>query len=65
MNPQVIECTQACTITVQHEITNPILAMGPEEGAKIGIAIALIWVIGWSFRMLIQAAKTGDGNEEN
>ena len=65
MPTQVIECTQACTITVQHEITNPLLAMGPEEGGLIGLAVATIWAIGWAFRLLIRTVSIGDSNEEN
>lgn len=52
--PVVIQCEQACTITVQHELSLPPLQLDAAEGAAIASAVLAIWVIGWAFRMLIQ-----------
>jgi len=58
---QTIECTAACTVTVIHEISLPVLNLTPQEGALIDSAVLLVWAVGWCFRALIQALKI-DGN---
>lgn len=63
MAEQTIQCTSACTVTVQHEITLPLLDMSPAEGAAISSAILLVWAVAWAFRALIQTIKTSDGNQ--
>lgn len=63
MPEQTIQCTSACTVTVQHEITLPLLDLSPEEGAAISSAILLVWAVAWGFRALIQTIKTSDGNQ--
>lgn len=63
MPEQTIECAAACTVTVQHEITLPVLDLSPAEGAAISSAILLVWAVGFGFRVLIQALKTSDGNQ--
>ena len=54
MADQVIQCAQACTVTVQHEFALPVLSLSAEEGAAISGAVLLIWAVGWGFRVLIQ-----------
>ena len=63
MPEQTIQCAAACTVTVQHEITLPLLDLSPEEGAAISSAILLVWAVAWAFRALIQTIKTSDGNQ--
>jgi len=65
MPEQVIQCEQACTVTVRHEIPLPVLDLSPAEAAEISSAILLVWGVGWCFRALIQALKTTDGNSTN
>lgn len=65
MPEQVIQCEQACTVTVQHEITLPVLDLSPGEAAQISSAILLVWAVAWAFRVLIQSIKTSDGNPTN
>ena len=65
MAEQVIQCTQACTIVVQHEFAFPVLSMTTEEGALIGGAVLLVWAAGWGFRVLIQVLRNTDGNSIN
>ena len=63
MTDQVINCNQACTVTVQHVFALPVLDLSIEEGAAISSAILLIWAIGWGFRALIQVLRHTDGNQ--
>ena len=68
VDPTVIECATACTVTVVHELSLPLLQLDAAAGASIASAILAIWVIGWGFRVLIQTLKHTDGNstsEEN
>ena len=62
MPEQTIQCAAACTVTVQHEITLPVLDLSPAEAAQISSAILLVWAVGWAFRALIQAIRS-DGNQ--
>lgn len=62
MPEQTIQCIEACTVTVIHEISLPLLNLGLEEGAAISSAILLVWGVGWAFRALIQTLKHTDGN---
>ena len=64
-NPVVISCDQACTITVQHELSLPPLQLSSAEGAIIASAILAVWAVGWGIRMLIQTLKSSDGNQES
>lgn len=63
MADQVIQCAQACTVTVQHEFAFPVLSLSPEEGASISGAVLLIWAVGWGFRVLIQTLRNTDGTQ--
>lgn len=64
-DPVVIDCPAACTVTVQHEITLPVLNLSPAEGAAISSAVLLVWAVAWAFRVLIQTIKSSDGNQTN
>lgn len=59
-----IQCATACTVTVVHEFTLPILQLTPEDGAQIALAILLVWAVGWGVRQLISLIKdTGPSSE--
>lgn len=58
----IIECATACTVTVVHEFSLPLLQLTAEEGGAIASAILAIWAMGWGFRVLIQTLKNTDGN---
>lgn len=62
-DPTVIECSSACTVTVQHEIVAPVLGLSVDEGAAIAGAVLAVWAVGWAFRALIHMLKTSDGNQ--
>jgi len=59
--PQIIECTSACTVTVQHEIVFPVLSLTPQEGGVIAGAILAVWAVGFAIRLLIQLLRDSDG----
>lgn len=59
MAEQTIVCEQACTVTVQHEITLPVLDLSMSEAGMISSAILLVWAVGFAFRMLIKALNVG------
>lgn len=67
MADQVIQCQQACTVTVQHQFAIPVLSLTPAEGAQIGLAVISVWAVGWALRVLIQTVRDGgrvNSNEE-
>lgn len=55
MPEQTIQCTSACTVTVQHEIALPVLDISTVDGALIASAVLAVWVVGYGFRLLIRA----------
>lgn len=61
---QVIQCSQACTVTVQLELTHPLFNIDAAGGAQIGLAIVFVWVVGFGVRQAIKAVKVGDSNSE-
>lgn len=62
-DPQIIECSTACTVTVVHELSLPPLQLTAAEGALIASAILAVWAVGWGIRVLIQTLKSSDGNQ--
>lgn len=62
MAEQIIVCDQACTVTVQVEITNPLLNMDTADGALIAGAVLAVWAAGFAFRAFIQTLRTSDGS---
>ncbi|QHI96754.1 hypothetical protein GT347_01345 [Xylophilus rhododendri] len=60
-DPVTVSCPSACTVTLQVEVTTPILNLSLEDGAQIASAILVVWALGWAFRALIQTLKS-DGH---
>ncbi|MBN9411384.1 MAG: hypothetical protein J0H69_19750 [Burkholderiales bacterium] len=59
--PTVINCaTQACTVTVVHELSLPPLQLTPGEAGAIAGAILLVWGVAFGFRMLIRTLHVDD-----
>lgn len=50
-----IVCESACTVTLQHELVNPLFSLTPEQGAMIAAAVVGVWAVGFAFRCLIRA----------
>ena len=59
MADQTITCNSACTVTLQVELTTPILSLTLEEGAAISSAILLVWAVAYGIRMLIRTVSDG------
>lgn len=51
-DPVVIECTSACTVTLQVELTTPLLNLTVEQGGQLAIAVIAVWSVGLLFREL-------------
>jgi len=62
MPAHVIECVAACTVTVQHEISLPLLSLTTEEASLIAVAVSAVWAVGFGIRMLIQTLKSSDSS---
>ena len=65
MDPQVITCDAACTVTVVHQLSLPPLQLTAAEGAQIALAIGAVWIVGWAVRMVLRVLSTGDGNQSS
>jgi len=64
MAEQVIHCAQACTVTVQHEFSIPLLSISTADAAQIAFAVVAVWAVGFGVRVLIQTLRTGDSSNE-
>lgn len=62
-DPQVIQCSQSCTVTVVHEISVPPFNLTIEEGAQIAFAICAVWAVGFLTREIGRAIFS-DGSTE-
>lgn len=60
MAEPIIYCPRACTVTVQHEISIPLLDIDAAGGGAIAMAIALCWAAGWGFRVLIRTLRVDE-----
>jgi len=61
--PTVIQCTSACTVTVQHQFCVPVLDLDAAQGGAIAAAIGLVWAVGWGIRTLARTLKNVDSTE--
>jgi len=61
--PTVIQCTSACTVTVQHQFSVPVLDLDAAQGGAIAAAIGLVWAVGWGIRTLARTFKNVDSTE--
>lgn len=59
MDPVIVQCSSACTVTLQLDV--PPFNLSLEEGAVIAGAILAVWVLGWGFRVLIRTLNV-DGD---
>lgn len=59
MDPVTVQCSSACTVTLQLDV--PPFNLSLEEGAAISGAILLVWVVGFGIRALIRALNV-DGD---
>jgi hypothetical protein len=60
MAEQIIQCTQACTITVQHQLSIPLLDIDAAGGGAIAMAIALCWAAGFAIRQIIRLLRVDE-----
>lgn len=65
-DPAVVQCTDACTVTVLVDwSTVDLLNIDPTGGAQISVAIALVWAVGWAIRQIIRLVqKSGETSTE-
>jgi hypothetical protein len=63
-DPQVIQCSSACTVTVVHELHIPVLDLTIGEGQMIGGAIVLVWAIGYGFRVVSRQIQSSGHNHQ-
>jgi len=64
MAEQTIHCSQACTVTVQHEFVVPLLNLDSAAAAQIAVAIIGVWAIGFGIRAIIQHVRLNAKPEE-
>jgi hypothetical protein len=64
-DPQVIQCSSQCTVTVVHEIHLPQFEMTVEQGSLIGGAIVLVWAVGYGFRVVGRQISSRASTEES
>ena len=63
-DPTVIECASACTVTLVHEFSIPLLELTPEQGEQIALAIMGVWALAWCIRQVIVSLRQSGANKE-
>ena len=63
-DPTVIECVSACTVTVVHELTFPLLEITHEQGEQIALAIVSVWAVAWGIRQVILTIRKSGADKE-
>lgn len=63
--PTVIQCAQACTVTLQHEFNIPFLQLTEQQGLEIGGAILVVWAVAWGIRQVILVINTPGVSDES
>jgi len=63
-DPTVIQCASACTVTVVHELTFPLLEITHEQGEQIALAIVGVWAVAWGIRQVILTVRQSGASKE-
>ena len=63
-DPQIIQCASACTVTVVHELTFPLLEITHEQGEQIVLAIVSVWAVAWGIRQVILTIRKSGADKE-
>ena len=63
-DPQIIQCASACTVTVVHELTFPLLEITHEQGEQIALAIVSVWAVAWGIRQVILTIRKSGADKE-
>lgn len=61
---QTIQCASACTVTVVHELSLPVLNLTAEQGAALAGATIALWAVGYVFRVIARSISTGGESTE-
>jgi len=61
--PAVIQCTSACTVTVQHQFSVPVPEPDAAQGGAMAAAIGLVRAVGWGIRTLARTLKNVDSTD--
>jgi hypothetical protein len=59
-DPTVIECSSACTVTV--EFTAPLLNLTTADALELLGPMLTVLIAGWAFRMVIRVMNTAGGS---
>jgi hypothetical protein len=59
-DPTVIECSSACTVTV--EFTAPLLNLTTADAMELMVPMIGVLVVGWGFRMVIKVMTQAGGS---
>jgi hypothetical protein len=64
-DPTVVECVNACTVTVVHEFALPLLNLSVADAVTITWQICLVWAAAWCIRQVAQLLNSsGADNDE-
>ena len=55
---QTIDCATACTVTIVHDFSLPVLNIDETGGALIAGAILAVWAVGFGARAIIRALNS-------
>lgn len=59
-DPVVIECSSACTVTL--EVSAPLLNLTTAEAAELAVPMIAVLALGWGFRMVLKTMNHAGGS---
>jgi hypothetical protein len=63
-DPTVIDCAAACTVTVVHEFSLPLLNLSVADAVTITWQICVVWAAAWGIRQVAQMLNSSGANDE-
>jgi hypothetical protein len=64
-DPVYVECSSACTVTVDIQAQFPPFNLSESDGAQIAGAILAVWAVAWAFRALVRHLRSSDGDSSS
>ena len=63
--PQIIQCSTECTITVVHEFNNPLLNLSLDDAAALMPAITLVFCLAWGIRAMLRLLNSREKENDD
>lgn len=63
MDPTVIECVSACTVTLVHQVDLPLFQLSLDEAKQLALPILGCWAAAWIVRQVVRLLRDSGSDE--